>query len=55
MFSFSKALAALMNNYFFSITVNLDLKRDSENFYDRPTSVYSIKNQISRSRKYFEN
>ena len=38
-----KALATLMNNYFVNITADLDLKRDSENFYDTPASVYNIK------------
>ena len=37
-----KALATLMNNYFVNITSNLDLKRDSVKFYDKPASVYNI-------------
>ena len=41
-----KALATLMNNYFVNITADLDLKRDSENFYDTPTSVYSLKKKF---------
>ena len=32
-----------MNNYFVNITADLDLKQDSENFYDTPASVYNIK------------
>ena len=35
-----KALATLMNNYF------LNVKRDSENFYDTPASVYNIKKKF---------
>ena len=38
-----KALATLMNNYFVNIIADLDLKQDSENFYDTPASVYDIK------------
>ena len=38
-----KGLATLMNNYFVNITADLDLKQDSENFYDTPASVYNIK------------
>ena len=38
-----KALTTLMNNYFVNVTADLDLKRDSENFYDTPASVYNIK------------
>ena len=49
-----KALATLMNNYFVNITTDLDLKQDSENFYDTPASLYNIKRN-SRSPKYFEN
>ena len=41
-----KALATLMNNYFVNITVDLDLKRESENFYDRPATVYDIKKKF---------
>ena len=36
-----KALATLMNNYFVNITVDLDLYRNSENFYVTPASVYN--------------
>ena len=35
-----------MNNYFVNITADLDLKRDSENFYDTPASVYNIKKKF---------
>ena len=35
-----------MNNYFVNITANLDLKRDSEKFYDAAASVYNIKKKI---------
>ena len=38
-----KALATLMNNYFVNVTAGLDLKRNSENFYVTPASVYNIK------------
>ena len=41
-----KALATLMNNYFVNVTADLDLKRDRENFYDTPTSVYNIKKKF---------
>ena len=34
-----KALATLMNNYFVNITGDLELKRDSKNFYDTPATV----------------
>ena len=36
-----KALTTLMNNYFVSIIADLDLKRDSKNFYDTPASVHN--------------
>ena len=41
-----KALAIWMNNYFANITIDLDLKRNSENVYDPPTNVCSIKKKI---------
>ena len=41
-----KALATLMNNYFVNVTVDLDLKRDSENVYDTPASGYNIKKKF---------
>ena len=41
-----KALATLMNNYFVNITADLDLKQDSEKFYDAPASVYNIKKKF---------
>ena len=41
-----KALATLMCNYFVNITADLDSKRDIENFFDAPTSVYSIKKKF---------
>ena len=41
-----KALASLTNNYFVNITAHLYLKRDSENFYDTATSVYSAKKKF---------
>ena len=50
-----KALATKMNNYFVNITADLDLKRDSKNFYDTPDSVYNIKKKFLDQRKYFEN
>ena len=34
-----RALATLMNNYFVNITTDLDLKRDSEKFYDTPAGL----------------
>ena len=34
-----RALATLMNNYFVNITTDLDLKRDSEKFYDTPACL----------------
>ena len=37
-----KALATLMNNYFVNVTGDLDLKRDGEDFYHTPASVYNI-------------
>ena len=37
-----KALAALMNNYFANITADLELKRDSENFYDTPATLHNV-------------
>ena len=36
----------MINNYFFNITADLDFKRESENFYDAPASVYKIKKKI---------
>ena len=39
----------------FNITADLDLKRDSENLYDKPASAYNIKKKNSRSPKYFGN
>ena len=50
-----KALATKMNNYFVNITADLDLKRDSKNFYDTPDGVYNIKKKFLDQRKYFEN
>ena len=50
-----KALATLMNNYLVNITADLDLKRDSEKFYDRPASLYHNKEKMSRSPKSCEN
>ena len=32
-----------MNNHFVIIRADLNIKRDSEYFFDAPTSVYSIK------------
>ena len=39
--TYEKALATLMNKYFVNITVDLDLKRDSEILSDTLTSVSS--------------
>ena len=41
-----KALAIWMNNYFANITIDLDLKRNSENVYDPSTNLCSIKKKI---------
>ena len=41
-----KALATLINNYFFNITADLELKRESEDFYDTPASVCKIKKKF---------
>ena len=35
-----------MNNYFVNVATNLDLKQDSENFYDTPASEYNIKKKF---------
>ena len=41
-----RALVTLMNNYFVNITVDLDLKRDSEKFYDTPACLYNTKKKF---------
>ena len=41
-----KTFSTLMNNYFVNVATELDLKRDSENFYDTPASVYNIKKKF---------
>ena len=41
-----KALATLMNNYFVNITADLELKRESEKFYDTPATVHNIKKKF---------
>ena len=41
-----KTLATLMNNYFVNVTADLDLKRNSENFYDTLATVYNIKKKF---------
>ena len=41
-----KAIAILMNNYFFNITAGLEQNPDSENFYNMPNTVYNIKKKI---------
>ena len=41
-----KALAIWMNNYFANITIDLDLKRNSENVYDPSTNLCSIKKKF---------
>ena len=41
-----KDLATLMNNYFVNVTADLDLKWDSEKFYDTPASVFNIKKKF---------
>ena len=35
-----------MGNYFVNITADLELKRDSENFYDTPATLYNIKKNV---------
>ena len=35
-----------MNNYFVNTTTDLDLKRDSKNFYNTATNVFSIKKRF---------
>ena len=35
-----------MNNYFANITADLDLKRDSEKFYDTTASVHNVKKKF---------
>ena len=49
-----KTLATLMNNYFVNITADLDLKRDSENLYDTPASVYYIKKKFQDQQSILE-
>ena len=49
-----KTLATLMNNYFVNITADLDLKRDSENLYDTPASVYYIKKKFQDHQSILE-
>ena len=41
-----EALTTLMNNYFVNVTADLDLKGDSEHFYDTPASVCNIKKKF---------
>ena len=43
-----------MNNYFLNITADLDLKRDSENFYDTPASVYNTKKNFQVHQSILE-
>ena len=47
-----KTLATLMNNYFVNITVNLDLKRDSEKFFDTLASVYNIRKNFKITKVF---
>ena len=49
-----KALATLMNNYFVNITADLDLKQDSEKFYDTPASVCNIKKKFQDHQSILE-
>ena len=35
-----------MNNYFVNITADLNLKRDSENLYNTPASLYNIEKKF---------
>ena len=37
-----KVLETLINNYFVHITADLELKRDSGNFYDTPATLCDI-------------
>ena len=48
-----KALLTFVKIYFVSVTVNLDLKRDSENFYDIPASVYNVNKKKFKITKVF--
>ena len=43
-----------MNNYFLNVTADLDLKRDSENFYDTPASVYNTKKNFQDHQSILE-
>ena len=43
-----------MNNYFLNITADLDLKRDSENVYDTPASVYNTKKNFQDHQSILE-
>ena len=36
------------------MTADLDLKRDSENFYDTPASVYNIKNNFKITKVFWK-
>ena len=47
-----KALATMMNNYFVNVTVDLDLKRDSENFHVTPANVYNIKTKFQVTKVF---
>ena len=43
-----------MNNYFLNITADLELKRDSENVYDTPASVYNTKKNFQDHQSILE-
>ena len=49
-----KALATLINNYFFNITADLELKQESEDFYDTPASVYKIKKKFHDHQSFLK-
>ena len=44
-----------MNNYFINVTADVDLIRDSKNFFDAPASVYNIKKKFQYHQSFFEN
>ena len=50
-----KALAKLINNYFVNVTADLDLKRDSEKFFDTPASVYNINKKFQDRQSILKN
>ena len=43
-----------MNNCFVNVTADLDLTRDSKNFYDAPASVYYIKKKFQDHQSFLK-